>query len=576
MKHWLQDIKGNNDMAIDFIEGELPKEHKVDFVPDKKERKSFTDTFQEHLGKLLSDHPIENIKKEFMNFDSGMRNFGQGAAHSFQGDIQNAIQSIPTPLLHALSPALTKVGRQSEWGHEEAPQPGISGRLGELAGHIAGMAGSGLALSPLRGISLIKGAMEAAPKLAPILGRALGAATYGAATAEPEKGLYEGLKAGGVSGITDVALKTPGLAKSILGAKKIFERETDKVLGSLKGNSKEEKITSELENGISENKKIAKSNNRELYKDFTDSARDVGARVIGLPNAQEVAKEFLYHRGTETLSKEQKQMLREYLMGTQSGLSFERAYERMKDYGRKSRSLKKTDANTSSMYAQLKDAINNDMALSADKSGYPQLHEKLKMASNDYRVNVLPYNQNPIRNILEGKRTERGISNSLVDPRGEYEKVIQDLSPELKKKLAYAHFSKEIKYNPSTGKYESTPGKISEIYNDLSEKQKQLLFDKTQREKLEKLLILSRHSNKGTGAIGIGHLGHAYKGMHFIPIGLQSRVTFGLATDPDFRAAYMASNPLEKNELTNAIKRGLRATTEPSRKIAVSASLGER
>lgn len=545
-------------------------------VKSAEKEKSFTDTFQEHLKTLLTTNPTQHLKEEFNTFDQGMRNVGQGFGHALQSDIKNAVSSIPEPLMKALSPQMDMIQRaQQGQGNFEAPQPGATGTAGEILGHTAGFGlggkgtfgASGLAKELLNSASkkissgLGGGGWAQLAGLGPkALGSVLGAATYGASTANPNEGL-----SGGIEGAIGAAV--PGAlhaTRRMIGANKFFQNKTNEILSTLKGKDAEEDLSRIAVSEMGKNGKTAKFNNKLLYDDFSEDANRLGAEIKHLPNTQEVAKEYLHNRGSETLSKEIKEMLEKHLTGIPSeirngiatkegmpypAISFEKAYERMKDFGRKSRAKEKTDPELSGMYKQLHRAMDQDMQLAAERSGYPELHEKLLRARKDYRENVRPYKENAIRNILNGKKDLDKISQTLFKDVPEYNKVLNDLPPDIAKKLVHMHFAKAIQHNPGTGKYESSPEKLFPQYNKLTQGQKNRLFSPVEQEKMDYLGVLSKHSEPT--------LGNIFHGIGKIPFSMRINIIHGLTTDPEFREAFLKANPMAKTAMANDLKKAL-------------------
>lgn len=309
-----------------------------------------------------------------------------------------------------------------------------------------------------------------------------------------------------------------GAKEKVLNA---AEKQSEKLLSSMRGTQEESAISKNIADKIKENRISHRKDSEKLYTETSDLAEKNGVKLNDLTEVRSIAEKYLNEvkAGGSPLSEKIASHLEslaspklesDIVKGTtQKPLSFKEAHQLKKDLGKLSRSYEKSDPYAAKMYGDLSQAVKKDMVVGAELSGDKEVVSKLSQADKHFIENRLPYESRDVKNLVKNKKNLENLPNTLLQDTDHAKKILSDLPLDVRKSVAYKKFKSSIKEN-AEGVYESEPQKLFNAFNNLSPLQKNNLFTKAEQEEFRKLGTLAKLSKGKTGSgsgLGAGAIG---------------------------------------------------------------------
>jgi hypothetical protein len=180
-------------------------------------------------------------------------------------------------------------------------------------------------------------------------------------------------------------------------------------------------------------------------------------------------------------------------------LSFGRLDSIRKDLGTYAREAElDKDKTLHSSLSRLEKLTHDAIENSLEKNGAKEAVTLWKEGRELHRKNVIPYRKPEIQRIIQGKKSNEKIHDILLKGDPENKKVFSDLSDDLVDKVVRSRlFGGAIE--EVGGKQRINTAKLVKEYTKLNEHQKRRVFDKSQRENLDKFVQL--HKMAGTARL---------------------------------------------------------------------------
>lgn len=336
------------------------------------------------------ESPINNIKNlgNYLFNDNYKSNDWRDPLNEMPDNFITGVKGGVQNLFHGISPS-----RVSEFH----PQ-GISQYIGDFLGNVGAFAGGGEVLGALgKGIPIARDIIAAGSKLPGWIKRLGSAATYGAINNPQDRGegATTGLITGGIGeGLGALLGKGLPAAAEFLHPQKYAH---DLASDIKKGYQNTKKIATDLYNPVFENVGNKKITNSPYSNQYTSLNKDILRSYS--PSIKEVHNDFIKNP------------------------TFNNAHKLQSDMGKRIAALKAGNSKDSLTLDNIERLEKAQNALKSDMSSYlgknnPGLFNKYNEASDFYKNQVTPYNQNnTIRDIVKGRETisPEELRSSLKD-----------------------------------------------------------------------------------------------------------------------------------------------------------------
>lgn len=390
-----------------------------------------------------------------------------------------------------------------------------------------------------------------------------------------------------------------GVEKNVEKIGDAAQETADSILENLKGPVSESEIPSSVVAANKANRKLIKETSNKKYEDLGKMAEEQGITVDETPNLNALANIYLKQNKKGSLNlpdklvnhledltklnetKVHKQVETSPVFGTiertqkyKEKLPFNELHKMKKEFLEIGRRSERSNPAEAKIFNDLGKAAKNDMNLTADKSGNPDFINGLNEADEHYATHVVPHRSPLGRRLSKKTQNLETLANNFLTGSEHANKLLNDLPRQAKNQIGYLKLKSAIKEMPG-GKYEAEPQKLVKAYNNLSERQKQELFDPLTRAMFNRLGMLAQYSKplgKQAGKIGALEIGTPIlEALSMHPVlalktgGLSALMTLGARgatkalTDPRLRNAYLASIGQSNMSIDPAISAALRA-----------------
>lgn len=281
-----------------------------------------------------------------------------------------------------------------------------------------------------------------------------------------------------------------GLTKQLESALKEIAPESDKQIG---------KIT---QNALKEASTAAEKKNKSLYNQVERIADNTDSVVIPKNYAKTAEKELTKITKYAKENPEIKDVFNPDIYKTLKLASEKKpiSYGAAFDLDRKlnnqiSQAKVAGDVPTNSLLSSIKTALNKDINTSAQSSNNQALAKKWREAKKHFQESVVPLRTKEITNIIKPNADLDTVTQTFVKT-GQYErptqlkKITKHLTQEEKGNLAHSYLTKSDINIP--GQELSDADKALTAYGKLGPQQKEQLFTKEQKKKLDDILMLRK------------------------------------------------------------------------------------
>lgn len=366
-------------------------------------------------------------------------------------------------------------------------QGALLGGLGAALGPVAGLVMRGMKQAARMGGTAssaeVKDAIDAAKRLGVKI-------PLGEATESPI------LKKTQSSFLSDLPFS--GMSQEYIKIGKGLNDQIESILSDIQP-SIEKNVGSSLQDAIISATKKAESEKRNLYKDVHTLAEKTGHKVSTdsyRKTASDLMKEITRFNEENVEFKDVFDPSIYSILDKARGSktkSFEGAFDLDK---RINNELKKSDSQgdyaTSSILRQLKDSINTDIDSSAAKSGDSNLINAWNKAKSHFKNEVVPLRKNDISKFTKSDADLDTIIPTFLKT-GQFERpqllnrLTKNLSEEEKGNVAHQYLTKSLREGQ-----ELNSDSVLTAYNKLGDKQKNLLFGKEDKKKLDDVLKIRK------------------------------------------------------------------------------------
>jgi len=296
----------------------------------------------------------------------------------------------------------------------------------------------------------------------------------------------------GLSNLANKVLPNMGLIpfisnKGMKAVQEAMKNQTDtaadSLLNGLRGGVNPEDIPESLRKAISGNLNNYKSTASDMYDAVSNSAKNRGVRINDFSNLKNALNDIndegsLLPESSGFLNKLKKLVPEAESDGQQYSKTNEK-YDPVHTLSKQASNYSGTNyssnAPLSRQYSIIGSALKKDLQNGLSSSGNGDLVTSLNKANQYYKDNVVPYNDNVVRGIINGNKDVESLPNRLKQ--SQVSTVVGHLSDDDQNRLGYQLLSKKaLEEDKKLGTIQTSPQKLMGAYNSLSPSVRSRLF----------------------------------------------------------------------------------------------------
>src|SRR3990167_2529800 len=349
------------------------------------------------------------------------------------------------------------------------------------------------------------------------------------------------------------AMPFSGVSQKANVLQQATKQQAHALLQTLLNDSHPDKIQDEVMDALRFNRNAHTDKAQHLFNQLNLRVENAGVKIHPLVIRQTVKKLLKENDKAlfPSLGAEIKRALIKIKDNKRYSPSFTELHFTHADLDQLTRQLQhKGEQREAAQILKLQDAIHQDMQYALEQSGKPELMADWRKARSYFKDNVVPYRHRYFYQVLDKQKMTGLLANKLLSH--EHQKVFEHLSPEMKSKLAYLHFSK-LARRTADELHEFDSEKLASAYQKMNPTVREKLLTKNQKKEFDRLLALHSvmpkvpMSNQNLSLLRtgeVGGLGYLLGGKVIAPMTLGTglignRLLMNYFHSPKAREAYI-------------------------------------